>query len=62
MRRKERREHERLDGHKLDKNVERWPRCVLQGITDGVTNDGCFVWVGTFGTKGSRMLRSSSLL
>lgn len=62
MRRKEGRKHERLDGHELDKNVERRPGCVLQGITDGVTDNGRFVWVGSFRTKGSRMLGSSSLL
>ena len=34
------------DRHELDKNVHGRARCILEWVTDGVSNDGCFMSVG----------------
>lgn len=38
-------EHKGLHGHELDEDVEGWARGVLQGVTDGVADNGSLVAV-----------------
>ena len=54
-------ENKGLHCHELDEDVEGGARCVLEGITNGVTNDGRLVRVRAFRAKGPGVLRSSSL-
>nr|GMD82800.1 inorganic pyrophosphatase [Ipomoea batatas] len=49
------REHERLDGHELDEDVQRRAGCVLERVADSVTNNGRLVAIGSLGTESSRM-------
>jgi hypothetical protein len=37
-----------LDGHELDEDIQWGAWGVLEGITDGVTDDGSLVWVWAF--------------
>lgn len=53
---KERREHQRLNSHKLDEDVERRAGCVLKRVPDGVADHGSFVGVRTFRAEGPSML------
>ena len=38
-------ENKGLHCHELDEDVEGGARCVLEGITNGVTDDSSLVWV-----------------
>nr|GMC58593.1 hypothetical protein ACMD2_07589 [Ipomoea batatas] len=58
---KERSKNERLDGHELDKNVQRRPRCVLERVAHSVAYHSSLVRVRSFWTKSSRVLGSPSL-
>nr|GMD78916.1 inorganic pyrophosphatase [Ipomoea batatas] len=49
------REHERLDGHELDEDVQRRAGCVLERVADSVTNNGRLVAIGSLGTESSRI-------
>jgi len=49
-------ENKGLHCHELDEDVEGGARCVLEGITNGVTNDGRLVRVRAFRTKSSGVL------
>ena len=41
-------EYQRKDSHELDKNVQTWTACVLQRVTNCVTDHSCFVDIWTF--------------
>jgi len=49
-------ENEGLHSHELDEDVEGGARGVLEGISNGVTNDGRLVRVRAFRTKSSGVL------
>lgn len=53
--------HERFNRHQLDENVERRSWCVLEWVSDGVTDDGCLVWVRTLGSEASGMFGCTRL-
>jgi len=59
--RKEGGKHQRLDGHKLDENVEGWARGVLEWVTHSVTNHSGLVRIRTLWTKLPCMLCGSGL-
>lgn len=49
-------EHEGLDGHELDENVEGGAGGILEGIAHGVSNDASLVALGTLGAQIASML------
>lgn len=57
----ERGEDERLDSHKLDEDVEGWARCVLEWVSNGVTDHSSLVAIRTLGPEAHCVLRSTSL-
>ncbi|BAF16616.1 Os05g0157000 [Oryza sativa Japonica Group] len=61
MRGEEGGEDERLDGHELDEDVERWPRGVLERVADGVPDHRRLVRLGALGPQRPRLLRRPGL-
>lgn len=52
----ERCKHQGLHSHQLDEDVQGWARCVLEGVSHSVTNDGGLVCVRALASQGARML------
>jgi hypothetical protein len=53
------REDQRLNSHELDEDVERGTGGVLEGVTNGVADDGGLVAITALATELARLLRTA---